>query len=134
MIGGDWLVNPVRSPGMVTTAPFSVAEMVWIVEPAKLPLNRRLRPLAPVSTNPFPLISTGAPYNRRSPRFSADGTELSAVDRGACSRDILTLEKAAKASRIASSSSIVSTARGPTAALGPAPCPRRHGETGASAR
>src|SRR5262245_1661772 len=58
MIGG-WLVSPERPHGMATFAPFSVAVMPVIVEPAMLSLNtKRELPPAPVSTNLFPAFST----------------------------------------------------------------------------
>jgi hypothetical protein len=56
---GDWLVNPVRPPVMLTFAPLSVAVMPVIVEPLMLSLNRKSEsPPAPVSTNLFPEFST----------------------------------------------------------------------------
>ena len=48
-----------RPPAIVMVAPFSVAEMLVIVEPAKLSLNTKSAPPpAPVSTNLLPLLST----------------------------------------------------------------------------
>jgi hypothetical protein len=44
---------------MATVDPFSVAEMFVMVEPLTVSLNRnRFWPLAPVSTNLFPLVRT----------------------------------------------------------------------------